>query len=150
MKFWLYGIAGLALAGLVSVGIHRVYNAGQESVQVKWDAERAIQQKAFDDAAAETARIDAERNRLTQEIENVLKPKLALADLAARDVARELRSYRARLAALSQAAGPAPEPDAAGGIPGDPAGAEEDHFAACARDAERLNGWIEWYGSLPR
>ena len=133
----------VALAGIVG-GIwyfgHVRYTAGYDKSQAEVAAEVAK-------ATAETARIEEERVKLSARIENELQPKLAKADADARDLARRLR-IATRRSALPEAPGGPSGPDAPGGESTDLGSLEESHFAACAKDAERLNGWIEFYSSI--
>ena len=147
----LIGAGAVVLA--LSFATYKVYDAGRDSVQAKWDAERAVQQAALDAATAETARIDAERVKLTEEIQNDLRPKLDATESANRDLARRLLNYSSRpRSALPEIPGSPGDTDSTSRIgsdesnPGNRVGeALNNHLAACDRDAIRLNGFIQWY-----
>ena len=84
----LIGLGAVVLA--LSFATYKVYDAGRDSVQAKWDAERAVQQAALDAATAETVRIEQERVKLAKEIDEKLKPKLDATIDANRDLTRQL------------------------------------------------------------
>lgn len=127
--------------------------AGRAHVQAAWDAEAKAQRDAYASAKAKAqAKQEADR-KAAEEVERDLRNKLAQSDAAGRDTARRLRDYQARACR-----GPVPT---AAASPGEPAGAggeserdaaigraTEDTFAACKRDAERLNGWERWASSV--
>ena len=143
MKLYAYAIGAAGLVAAVWYYGHTRYNAGQDDMRAEV-AEQVAK------ATAETASIDAERVKLSERIEHDLQPKIAAADANARSLARRLREYASR-SSLPQAPGSTAEPTEAPGEPADGGEIEraaEDHFAACARDSERLNGWIEWYGKV--
>ena len=143
MKLYAYGAA---VAAIVIGGWyygHTRYNAGQDDIRAEV-AEQVAK------ATAETTRIEAERVKLSERIEHDLQPKIAAADANARSLARRLREYAGR-SPVSTTPDSTAEPAEAPGEPADGGEIEraaEDHFAACARDSERLNGWIEWYGKV--
>ena len=96
--------------------------------------------------------IEADR-KVTEEVERGLQDKIAAADASARDLARRLRdAQRGRSGcAVSAASATAPIGAAPGGEPGDGAETERlvaEHFAACARDAEALNAWNDWWDGI--
>ena len=143
MKLYAYGAA---VAAIVIGGWyygHTRYNAGQDDIRAGVAEQVAA-------ATAETARIEAERVKLSERIEDELQPKLAAADASARDTARKLRIATSSCP-LPKAAGTAADPSASPGEPGDAEAigqATERFFAAAARDAERLAAWQEWYRGL--
>ena len=101
--------------------------------------------------AAQLAETTAAADRVTAErIERDTQNRLAAADARGRDLARRLHDDEARRCsgAVPTAAGPAAEPAATAGEPGngDTVGdAIAAHLAACARDAERLSNWQWWW-----
>lgn len=151
-----YGLAAIAALSLISLAAYKLYNAGRDSVQVKWDAERAIQQAALDKATAETARVENERRKLAQRIDNELQPKLEAVTRDAESLARRLRlAARSTSSPVSEAAGTSGILDGTSGGGSrsctftDGVGqALEDYFGASARDSERLNAWISFYRQL--
>ena len=143
MKLYAYAIGAAGLVAAVWYYGHTRYNAGQDDI-------RAEVAKQVAKATAETARIEAERDAISRRIESELLPRIQDADANARDLARRLRLATSRRA-VPQAAGPAADAATPSGEPADGGEIEratEDHFAACARDAERLNGLIEWYEAV--
>jgi len=123
--------------------------AGRAQVQADWDAATKAQRAAVAVAEAEKAEKEKADRKAAQEVEDGLREQLAASDAAGRDTARRLRDYAARAnrCAVPGAAAPAGQPKGSGGESGDPAGvgpALEDHLAACARDAERLDAWEAW------
>lgn len=96
--------------------------------------------------------IEADR-KVTEEVERGLQTKIAAADATARDLARRLRDYQSgrRGCALPAPTAAAPVGTTPGGEPGDGDGTEQlvaEHFAACARDAEALNAWNDWWDGI--
>ena len=143
MKLYAYAIGAVGLVAAVWYYGHTRYNAGQDDIRAEVAEQVAV-------ATAKTARIDAERVKLSERIEHDLQPKLAAADANARSLARRLREY-ARSRPVPKAPGPTAESAEAPGEPGDGDPVEratEQHFAACARDSERLAAWQEWYRGL--
>lgn len=143
--------AVLAIAFAVGYYGHVRYEAGKAVVQAELDAQRAAWQTQYDAKAAETARVEEQRDQLKWSIENDLKPKLEAATSVADDLAVSLRNYRARRCPVPATAGSASEPGGAGGEPADGDGVEEAlgaHLGACARDAERLTAWQRFYEGL--
>lgn len=106
--------------------------------------------------AVHKAQATAEQERkATEEIDREYRTRIAAADSTARGLAERLRDYQARRCSgpVPAAADPAPGGAPPGGEPGD--GAEVDrrtagHLAACARDAEALNGWNDWWDGVER
>lgn len=146
-------LGGILILALVVGGIYfKGRSDGKEVVQAELDAQRATWQQQFDKQSADTARIEEQRDQLTWRIENELQPKLAAVTAGADDLAGKLRQYtRRRVCAVSEAAGSTAVPDSAGRVPSDSDPVEAalgDHIAACARDAERLTGWQEFYEAL--
>ena len=140
---------GAAVAAIVIGGWyygHTRYNAGQDDIRAEV-AEQVAK------ATAETAKIEAERDAISRRIESELLPRIQDADANARDLARRLRLATSSRRAVPQAAGPAADAATPGGEPadgGDIERATEQHFAACARDSERLAAWQEWYSGLAK
>lgn len=120
---------------------------GKEIIQDKFDRYKEVAQLAYDRQVAKTAEIQAQWDK-SQERESEIKARLQVVSLESADLTRSLRSYRARLRALSEAPRPTGVPDPAAGITGDLERAEAAHYAACARDAERLGQWQAFYQSL--
>lgn len=147
-KYLYGGIAVLlALVGLYLYG----YNKGQDNVQRKFDDYRFEAKLAYDKQVAETTRVQGEREKLIQEIENDLKPKLDAATANGRSLANRLRDYRTRSCPLSDPARTSTEPSGAAGVPGDSQSVDEAlgrHLEACGRDAERLEQFQRFYQSL--
>ena len=127
--------------------------AGRAEVQARWDhseAEKAAESARL--AATARAKEDADKQS-AKRIQDALQQKLDFADSRARDLARRLSAYQARSGqpSLPQAPGSAPVADPPAGVsPGSGAveQAAESAFGACARDAERLAGWQEWWGAV--
>ena len=142
-------VVSLAVIGWFS---HVRYEAGEAHVQGLWDEDKAAAAKALADATARAeATAEADRQH-AQEIENGLVQKLAAATANGSDLADRLRKYAARRCpAVPAPAGAPGEPDAAPGEPADGRSVDAAltaHLAACARDAERLQAWHQWYGGL--
>jgi len=138
--------AGLLLL-VVAAG---AYFKGRHQVELEWQKDKTAWQVTYDAQVAETNRIQGEWDKVKVNA-NDWKIKAETAGNDAAAVARRLRAYRASCSALpSTASGPS-DPDAAGGEPSDPQGidaATERHFAACARDSERLDMWRVFYSQL--
>lgn len=117
-------------------------------------AREQIAAEAYAEAAGKA--VDAmRRDRETAErVERELSYKLAAADGRARDLARRLLDYTRAGAGgrpVPAAAGPAGQPDAAGGEPGGDGGVEQataEVMRACAADATRLDEWRAWWGEV--
>jgi hypothetical protein len=143
-----YKIAGLAVL-LAVVGLAGLL-MGRQQITVKWEKDKTAWQVTYDAQVAETNRIQGEWDKVKVNA-NDWKIKAETAGNDAAAIARRLRAYRASCSALpSTASGPS-DPDAAGGEPSDPQGidaATERHFAACARDSERLDMWRVFYSQL--
>lgn len=99
--------------------------------------------------AAETAAADRET---AKRIEHELQARLADSDARGRDLSRRLRDYQTRAGACAGAlpSRPAAPGVAPGAAPQSGNGeaverAVDDHFAACALDAEALSGWQAWW-----
>lgn len=120
---------------------------GKEMVQAKFDRYKEVAQLAYDRQVAKTAEIQAQWDK-SQERESEIKAKLQVVTLESADLSRSLRSYRARLRALSEAPRPAGVPDPTAGESADLEQAEADHYAACSRDAERLSQYQAFYKAL--
>lgn len=142
-RVYAYGAAGVAILGAFFWLRSHYIDVGQERVRAEVAAEVAK-------ATAETARIDAERAALAQRIESDLLPKLDAASKRGDSLAKRLWAYT-HSSPLPQAPGSTPSPDGPGGVPGSDESIgrrTEEVFAACARDATRLDGWIEFYSGL--
>jgi hypothetical protein len=151
---------GLVVAAVAYVH-QRAFNAGEAKIQARWDADKAIQKLAYDKAAAETARIEEQRDQLSYRIDHVLKPKLAATESANRDLASRVLNYSSRpRSAVPEISNGTRGPSVTVRIGGDESKPDDRvrealslHLAACDRDAIRLNGWIEWYqlmrGAVP-
>jgi len=147
MKLYLYLAAGLFALSLLGGAYFKGKSAGKAEIQAILDEQRAVWQAEYDKQVAETARIQAEWDR-SKEREGEINARLQVVSLESADFSRRLRDYRARLRALSEAAGTPAESDAASGIAVDLERAEEAHLAACSRDAERLTQYQQFYRSL--
>lgn len=153
-------LAGVAVASLVGGVLYLRHHwisqgeaSGRADVQARWDIEREeiARQRALQEAEAR-AKEEADR-QAAKEVQDALQEKLDSADARARDLARRLYDYQARLSALqlSRPADPATGADSPTGVPEDGGAVGqllEEHLAACARDAERLSGWQDWWGRV--
>lgn len=158
---------GLALAVVLGTiyGVHRVttWRAAYRDLQsvkerlaaVSRDLTACTDRVTANDAAyleaLNLAQSTAAADRAASErAEHELQARLKTADAGARDLARRLLNDQVcwrRLEAAS-AAGAATEPAGARGESSRDARvrqATEDAFAACRRDAERLDAWREWW-----
>jgi len=153
-----YALVVAALVGLLFLYGHRRYAAGEAAgraqVQALWDDQQAAQAAAVEaQARAVAAQIEADREA-ARKVERELQTRLAAADAASRDTARRLQDYwRSRCRPLPAPAAAPGEPAAPGGVTGSDEAigrATEDVYAACGRDAERLNGWEGWWMSVSR
>lgn len=160
----LLGTAGIALA-LAGAGWwlrHTGYvdgeAAGAAEVRQAWDRDIAARQAATEALRRAAAAREVEQARIAREQETALREQIQIADARGRDLARRLSAAyaaNARERSLPGPADPAPGADAAGGVPGDGGAARravdvalEEHLAACARDAERLEGWRQWWEAV--
>lgn len=150
------GVLATVLVGLMAYNwAHdRGYQEGVTEVQEKWAAQELAEFEASQ-KLAEAARAKEEADRkVAQEIEDELRQDLSDRDAYARGLAQRLRDYEAardRERRLSAAACPAPGADGASGESGSDGAigqAVEEVLAAAARDAERLNAWIQWYQEI--
>lgn len=147
-------LAGLAaLLGLLWWFGHSRYTAGEAAgraqVQADWDAAVKVARAAVAKAEAAKAQKEAADRKAAQEVDNGLREKLAGAEALARDTARRLQDARARAGRCSVpgTAASAGVAEAPSGEPADGAAldrADEDHHAACARDAATVNAWYDW------
>jgi hypothetical protein len=156
LRFAPYGIAVLLIVGGVAYVHQRAYNRGQASVQVKWDADKALQARAVEKQLTENARLQNEADLLRYLVEQELKPKLAASRDLAADLTKRLRDHISRSSAVSETPITASDPDGTSGVGSractfaDGVGtALEDYFGAASRDSLRLNAWISWYEQLP-
>ena len=116
-------------------------------------SDAAVAEQAYTDAAEQAETIAAEQRAAAQRVEHELQSRLAAADAGARDLARRLRDYQTRPSRcpVPSGSGAAGELAGAAGEPADGQGvdaAAEAHFVACARDAERLAGWQQWWAKV--
>ena len=136
----------LALAALVGGVLfygHSRYNAGQADVRAEV-AEQVAK------ATVETARIEAERDQISRKLENDILPRLQDATDRANSLAGRLRQH-SHSRPMPQAPGAAPSPSGEAREPSGDGGVEqatERVFESCARDAERLKGWQDWYSAI--
>ena len=143
LKYWphLLGLLGL-IAGLWWFGNTR-YEAGQADVRAEWD--RAIiiaQEQADKKEAADAAIAKAMQDELTR-----VGGSLDAATARGRTLAARL-SEALRRACVPETPGAAPGADDPTGESGDGGAIERalgSHVEACARDAERLGSWQEWW-----
>lgn len=152
IKLIAYGVAAIAVLSLVGYGLNRVYDKGGDERQAKIEAQYA---KDLAKATAETARVEAEREKQTQEIQDDLLAKLSKTDTANRDLTRRLRDAFRSGGAVPQVPGSPPSAPGPTGIgsdespPADRVGeALNDHLTACDRDGIRLLGFQEWYNLM--
>ena len=150
----LYRYLGAALIALLLVGAiyFKGRSDGKAVVQAVLDEQRATWQEQFDNQSRETALKEAAWAAKSKEIENALQARLAAATFDGATLADRLRDYsRRRSCPLSPASSSTPGADAAPGISPDSDPVERaiaGHLSACARDAERLAAWQEWYRGL--
>jgi hypothetical protein len=147
-----FGIAAVVL----SIGLYKVYDAGRDSIQAEWDADKALQAKAVEKQITENARLKNESDLLRWKVEQELQPKLAASRDLAADLTNRLRDHISRSSAVSETPVTASDPDGTSGVGSractfaDGVGtALESYFGAASRDSLRLNAWIEWYEQLP-
>lgn len=135
---------GVAATAVVGAGIYarHIYGEAQEAKQLRKDK------------IALSAQLENERtqNRIALEKENALQKKLSDARSASTDLLRRLRGAYADLSEV--AAGPALPVGTVG--TGSGAGeiesldrAVEEAISACKRDSIRLQGWLDYYESVP-
>jgi hypothetical protein len=126
---------------------------GANKVQKVLDAQRLEWQEEFDKQVQTTQRIQEGWNAAREQADEI-QARLNVVSADGITLAQRLREHSRRSSCTVPAVtGSAIEPEPSGGEPadGDPVGrATEAHFAACARDAERLNGWIAFYEELRR
>jgi hypothetical protein len=137
-------IAAVAAGVLLFAG---GYLYGRSDGKKRCEVERAIWRQAHDAQVAETRRIENEW-RVTKEQENEWREKAETAAAGARDVARRLREFRARLGTLPEAASPAGESGSPGEESSGIGGIEERYFEACALDAADYDSLVDWYRAL--
>lgn len=156
--------AGAALLALVA-GVLFLRNhwislgeaSGRAEVQATLDhtLEEIARQSALQEATAR-AKEEADR-QAALEIQNELESSLRDVTERADSLARRLRDYQSRdrarrlseAAAAASGAGSAPGESSDSGEAGTAVDlALEAHLGACARDAERLAGWQEWWGRV--
>lgn len=138
----------------VAVLLIGAFAYGKFNERMKWEADRAVYMVEYESRVKETEQLERRNAALVRKIEEDTQ-RIAAADAAAADVARRLSAYqaRARHCAVSQAAGSTGDSSQTSGESGDAQGIEratERHLAACARDAERLTMWQEFYSGLRR
>lgn len=110
----------------------------------------AVAALAYADAARQAESVAAADKATAERIQRELQINLAAADRTGRDLARRLRDYQARRcgSAVPAAAGASVELTGTAGEPSVGSVVERataEHFAACAKDAERLSGWQQWW-----
>mgnify|MGYP003423837005 FL=1 len=150
------GLYAVACAALIGVGLwygSTRYDAGAASVQRDWDAAKTARLEAVEKAAAAARDREARDRRIAQEEQRALQARLTAADAGARDLAGRLRHYQARPSGCAVSGSPDPSAgtDSAGGEQGNRGevdAATAEHFAACARDAERLDRWNAWWAGV--
>lgn len=145
-----YLIALAVLVGGVFFYGHTRFNAGQEQVQAKWDADKAERQAVLDRAVADKVRIEAEWKRKEKESVDAIQKKLAAVTARADDLDGRLRRFYSRPRALSETAAPATGSDGASPVGSGQSeadarvGAAVDDFSKqCEVDGIWLNYWIE-------
>jgi hypothetical protein len=157
----LYGLSAGFLALLLLVaykwGFHRGDHHGASQVQAAWDRATAARNQEVRALELAARKREAELAQAAARMEEDLRAQLDTADARGRDLARRLRLHQATRpggGCLPAPAEPPAGPDGTGGEPGDGGSpgtaadqALEEHLAACARDAERLDGWIAWWAS---
>ena len=140
--------AAAALLLVVALGS---YFYGRHKVTVEWEKDKTAWQVTYDAQVKETAKVQTAWNQ-SKEREHEWEAKAVAAGNDAAAVARRLRQYQgACRSAVPAVAGSVADPDAASGEPADVGGidaATERHFAACARDSERLTMWQTFYSQL--
>jgi hypothetical protein len=149
-----YRFIALALIAAVIVGgaYLKGRGDGKAVVQAELDEQRATWQQQFDRQVADSAAKEAEFKAIAKAKEDEIKASLEAATVAGADLAARLRNHqRAGRCAVSQPAGAAGGADGTSGIDADSDPVEQAtgrHIEACARDAERLNGWIDWFHAV--
>lgn len=142
-KLMLYGGAVLIAFGLLL----SAYFKGKSVVREEFDAYKLVAQVKYDAQVAETKRIQDGWNK-SKEREGEIVKRLEVVTADNVGFSNRLRDYRSRLRALSALAESTGQPDPTSGVSQDLEQAETDHFAACARDAERLTQFQAFYESL--
>ncbi len=133
---------------------HRLGYVSASRAHDKYVAHQAeLAADAAKEAAERVAQIEQQHAIEAKEIEDALQAKLDTATASARSLSERLRHYQTRRCptAVPQTPSAAPVTDAGTGVPEDGGAvgeATDAHFAACARDAERLAKWQKWYNGL--
>jgi hypothetical protein len=153
-------LGGLAIAAVLCSGAYVKgcsdgKSRGMAIVQKRLDLQRKVWDEGFAKQEAETRRVETAWN-LEKERTNALQAKLGAATTRGIDTARRLREYASRSErTLPEVAGSPGDSDGASGVGSqscvfaDGVGeALENHFGACARDAERLTEWQRFYEGL--
>lgn len=127
---------------------------GRQAVQSDWDKENSRELLAATEAAEKAASTERENARVAKEIQDGIQKKLDAASADARSLSERVRYYQSKRCPrpVPQVAGAPAQPDPATGISEDGGAvgeATDAHYAACARDAERLGLWQSWYTGLP-
>ena len=157
LKYWPYVLGVFAVILFVIWFSHARYSAGERAgrahIQALWDEDEAAELAAAAKIAEDNARIEEERARKAKEIEDALQAKLDAITADARSLSERLRYYQARRCAnaVPSQGSATPVADDAPGVPFDGGAigeATDNHFAACARDAQRLKEWQVWYSEL--
>lgn len=127
--------------------------AGRQAVQTKWDAENSRELREATEAAERNAAIELDNARKAKEIQDGIQKKLDDASADARSLSERVRYYQSKRCPrpVPQVAGAPAVADPATRVPEDSGAvgeATDAHYAACARDAERLSEWQNWYHGL--
>lgn len=146
-------LAVAAIAGALFAG---GYFRGQAVGRVELAEAKAAWQVEYQKQVDHTKLINSAREKLVQEIENDLKPKLDAATADGLSLAARLREHsRRRVCTVPSPSSSPALPDPASGESGDSEGAGsavdaalEAHLGACARDSERLSQWQAFYEGL--
>jgi hypothetical protein len=160
---WIWKVGAVLLVALLAWGLLHSYGAkqykagyagGQAYTQAQWDEERKSQQEAYDAQVARTeAAIEAQR-QAEKEVADA-RVQITAADAAGRSLSQRLRDYERSLRRCRTLPAPGTDSSLPAGPVGEPASDEEverlsdDAWAACARDAVRLEKIEQWRLSLP-
>lgn len=144
---------GILIVVLVGGGFylhHKGYEAGEASVQVRWDAEKLIVEKEILEAELRNKGKQLADLQAAEVVRNELQEKIADYDNRYSTLARRLRDYQAHASGCAlpgDAGAPGGTPETGGELPG--AGeveqAVDDVRKACINDAARLEGWQAWW-----
>jgi hypothetical protein len=141
----------LAIAAISAAIAAGAYFRGRHDVTVVLERERAVHKAEYDVQVAETARVQAAWDS-TKERESEINARLEVVTTDSADLVERLRQHsRRRCSAMPATTGSAASPDATSGESADSDPVEVAtglHFAACARDSERLTQFQTFYQSL--